>query len=652
MKMISAAGAAYIKEGKESLIPSENDLFDKIINLRFIRKGNKQNNYSRRSMTIRSDYEPVFHKDNTISFRKCTQKPDIKISYKQVAESVAIEVDIYVTNYFVADEKTEGNSRVDSADGDPVETCIIQMGYRKQFFDWEKKGTEKLIDTYYDLGDFNPAMDSGGHSGNQISVKILTGYPQSYPPDKVMYFKGIVGTISEGFHWKQESGDKNLLSDNYGDPKFPEKLSEIERVLYQYISRRFIAPDVLHSENEDGMYIYKKSSYQNRTYREMIQQRQRVNLDRKNVESAEAWEKLELLENGLMSVEDTNKFGVVCAVSQTLRDLTASNIRTFGVGEGEKPFNVPTSPYNQLCETVGGQIISIQQHYPFLRVFILMDGSYYFYHVKENDEKLYKDPFIKSNQRMKPLILPAIYDMTPSGTRTIRCPFISFLSPGMTVLFQSQFTISTFVGYYYAPKTNAFLVIISTVNFATVQEDNMMELMCVDLPRKEIKINEQTGEIEIEEEKKNPEASQSAEKQSLRNMEWEKQSLQNTKDPDKPDMRWIKRVKTVSTHRTGYENVEPYWTSIIRYVFFTIRSNRWKKGTLITSKTVLKDLRDWNPELFDPNGKYMKRGNSFENKGKGIGALTGIPVPLLKEGDKIMTYYPYQSEYPPDEEIT
>jgi len=463
-------------------------------------------------------------------------------------------------------------------------------------------------------------------------VQILTGYPQSYPPDRVTYFKGIVGSVTPGLNWVQTKAGK--LDKSYGDAKLPENVSLVEAVLYEFITRRFIRSSIIYKTKDDGIYIYKKDSYEDVGFEDRANPSKKQDIELKSKEMTakgdnDKWGKLDLVKNdGRMSFEDANKFGVICAVSQKVRDLTEATIRTFGAPKG-KPFNVPTTPYNGgLFETLGGQITNIEQHFPFLRHFTLMDGSYFFYHVSETDEDLYKDPYIKVNAKEKALPLPAIYDMTPSGTRSIRCPFISFLSPGMTVLFQSRFTKSTFVGYFYAPKTNAFLVIISNVSFATVQEDNMMELMCVDMPNREVWIDENTGEIRVKEEEKKTAPAQA-------------QGLRNKK--------WCKEEKTVVQHlKPNATETFSRWINIVDQLIGTFQSTPKP-----SRKYALEKVISWNKQKVDV---WMQRsdkrhGISVENTGDGIGAETKIKVPWLLKGDIVTLYYPLQDEYPPEDEV-
>jgi len=649
--MSNIIGGSFVKEGKQSLEVTGDDLFDKIINLKFIRR-------SGRSFTLRSDYETVHHADGTTSFKRCTQKPDIKVEYKQVAESVAIEVDIRITNFFVGDGDKESTESMNTVMGDPVQWCIIQMGYRAQFPNWTDSKYKKNISQFYDLN--NSTLNSADEvrRGNQILVQILTGYPESYPPDKVTYFKGIIGSMETGLRWNHTEAD---LVKGYGDPEFPAEFSEIEEVLFQFVTRRFIKPSVLHiaetkrdftnqealaamegKKFEQRVIVYQYDSYKDPGSDAISRlQTSAANIVEGSDEPNNEWKELPILDNGIMSIETANKFGIICAVSRTLRSMRANALYGYGLtpAQAEALRPIPPTPYNDMQNKLGAQLVSLQQHYPFLRWYELMDGSFYFYHEQDTDEDLWNDPFIKNLQKNNVVFLPGVYDMTPSGTRVIRCPFISFLSPMMTVLFQSRFTIGTMVSYFYPPKTNAFLVIIANVAFATVQEDNLMELMCVDLPPQEVDIDPVTNQVKIREDDTPDEVPEVARMQQYRNMQW------------------IEKQLTVVMHRTGALDTESRWENIVRNdVLADVKIDRWPEGTEVTEKMALEALKEWNPDYFDPNGDYMARsdsahGESIENRPSGIGGRTGIKVAWLKLGDKIIVRHPFQSDYPEDEKV-
>jgi hypothetical protein len=626
--------SVFIKKGKESVEPASRDLFDRIINLKFIRA-------SKRTFTIRSDCEPVFYSDNTIGFRKCVQKPDIKISYKQVAETAVIDVDIEIRNLYVegADnelqawtdykEETDEEGTISASGGDPVETCIIQMGYRAQFPDWTDDQHRKNIDQYYDLNN-NAVTPSGSETDikypQQLVVQILAGYPISYPPDRTMYFKGLIGSLDTGLRWNHTADE---LITGFGDAAFPEGLSEIEAYLFQYITKRFVKAGLVHRQvtSKQKTVADGKQAY---AYTQTVE----VNEDGE-------WVSVPVDEHGVMSDADAYKYGTSCVCSKVLKSIEANALYGYGLTEQQavqlRP--IPMSPFNDLQDAIGGQLNALQQHFPFLRWYTLNDGTYYLYHDRETDKDLWTDPFIKEQQE-RALVLPAVYDITPAGTRTIRCPFISWVNPTMTVLFSSRFSKGTFTSYFYPVKTKAFTVLTASITFATIADENEMEMACVDIAEKDAPvIDPATGEIKpkpLEEPDETPEAARMQEQGSLQ---------------------WTEKTLDVVRHKTGAGNTDNRWANIVeKELKPSFRPENWPEGEVFTEELALNALKKWNPEYFDPGGEYMKRsdavhGRSLENDITGIGGRTGIEVPWLKAGDKIVVRYPFQPEYPDDDKV-
>ena len=628
---MAIGGTFTNKNNPNPLLNGEVEQFDKIVNLRFIRKkGGKD-------ITIRSDYEPVFHRDGTVSFTRCAQKPDIKIEYKQVAEGTAIEVDIYVTNFFVGGGDTLDEKSMNTVGGNPVERCIIQMGYRHQFPDWTKPEVQGNIHEFYNLINRTTPENMGIQAGNQMIVQILTGYPQSYPPDRVTYFKGIVGSIDKGLRWDHSAA---LLVQGYGNADFPPGKANIEAELFQLISRRFIRPNILHMVETSQPSTNKERITETAEEEET----QKVTVLESLIEGARNRERedrkvLVLLdEEGIMSIEDAKTYGIPIVISDTLRNIKYNGVYGHNtVEEGLEVITpIPATLLNEQYETIGGQLRAIQKHYPFLRWYILPTGTYYFYHERDTDRDLWNDVFIKE-LRKNPVYLPAIYDMTPQGTRTIRCPFVSIVSPMMTVVFESRYIIGSDVGFFYPPNTNNFLVILADIKFATVQEDNMMELRCVDLPR--LTYNE--------EEEEDPETEAPVE------------TPETSQVPSPVNMKWHTREWEVVRHLANNDNRRSSWGNMVEILLASVVQNNpdhWPKGPP-TRRDALEALREWNKEYFDPGGPYMKRydkerGISLENTlPSGIVAQTGVDfqVPWLLPEDIIIIHVPFQSQYPDDQ---
>jgi hypothetical protein len=624
--MSRVLGGTYVKTGQESLALTADDLFDKIINLKFVRK-------STASFTLRSDYEPVFHRDGTVSFKRCVQKPHIKVSYEQVSNAAAIKVGIEITNFFIGDLEAEDPKDMNTVEGDPVMWIIVQMGYINQFPDWTAPERRNNISQFYDLNNNGLTSDAEVRRGRQILVQVLSSYQKSYPPDMVTYFEGIIGTMETGLYWNHTEED---LTENYGDPAFPKDFRKVESVLFQFITRRFIKSGIEHQvitkdvKKEDGTV-------------ERVQEVEIYNLSqyRTGINNPDPqWERLELTESGIMKIEDAKQFGVVCAVSKLLREMEVDGLAGYGVSEEESDAltPIPFASFDDMMDTVGSQLLAIQNQYSFIRWYTMTDGSFYIYHVKESDEDLFTDPEIKSRQVEKTVLLPAIYDITLSGTRIIRCPFISFISPMSTVLFESRYTLSTLVGFYYHPKpgNDAFIVITAEVEFDTTGNENTMELTCIDIPKEEAPvIDPVTGKVKV----RRP-VPAVAEAQKKRNMAWTEHTLE------------------VTLHKTGAMDTDSRWKNIVKNnVLADFRPELWgdRAAEANTEFAALTKLREWNPDFFDPDKKYMRRGVSIENAPEGIGGQTGIPVPWLYPAgygdgpDHITVRHPYQPEYPEDQ---
>jgi hypothetical protein len=615
------------------------DLFDRIINLKFTRA-------SKRTFIIRSDYEPVFYKDGTIGFKKCVQKPDIKVSYKHVSATSSIEVEIEIKNFQIAGadsvgqefsnntEITDAEGLISSYGGDPVESCIIQMGYRAQFPDWTDEDHRNNIDQYYDLN--NSAVVSSGFSGEvkypqQINVDILAAYPTGYPPDRTMFFKGTIGGFDTGLRWEHTADD---LVAGFGESDVPEGLSEIEAYLFEYVTRRFVRSGITHKQKTtktrktgDNVSILDKYAYTQTV----------------EIKYGLRWLKIALGENGLMAIDDAKKYGVECHCSQRLRSMDANALYGYGLTEeqaGAMP-PIPPVPFDDLQETAIAQINALQQHFPALRWYLLNNGNYFFYHKDETDKELWTDAFVKEQQR-EAVILPAVYDITPVGVRTIRCPFISWVNPTTTVIFRSRFSKGAFTGYFYPVRTKAFGVITADIKFATVGDDNEMSMVCTDIPEEDAPIiDTETGEIV-------PKPSKDSDKTP------ELSKLQQGRY-----LYWIEKTLDVVKHKTGATNTSSRWANIVEQELEpTFRPENWPEGQVYTEELALAALKDWNPDYFDPDGKYMKRndseyGESIENAPvTGIGGRTGIKVPWLKAGeDLIVVRYPFQADYPEDQKV-
>jgi hypothetical protein len=672
-------GYGSIKHGVSVMDISPDDLFDKIINIKFVRKSGK-------SFVIRSDYEPVYYQDSNgpvrIGFKRCLEKPQIKVSYRQVAQSVATNIDIEITNFFInksapdGDEVSNatgllqetlrdvhtgiagnesatdqinsilGNERTGSAirelleaPGDPVIFCIIQLGYLRQFPDWTDKVHQQpgYAQRYFDMNDgvVNPVEQAKG--GQQISAVILESYDKSYPPDKITYFHGIVGTVETGLRWQHDESD---LDASYGEPEINEAMSPLENTFFHFVTRRFLRSDVIHIV-ETAKKIRKNTG---KIEAPEADYEQRVRIwalnNYKSTPSAaaglqqeipdSAWHDLDVTPKGILSAEDAKQFGIVCALSERLRQVPLAEVQTQNallvpVGGALLP-NRKQVPFNDQRDKLGAQLLAIQQVYPYIRWFQLNNGNYFFYHVDESSTDLFKDKYTIDRQKDSSIMLPMVYDISMGGTRTIRCPFIAFINPMTTVFFQSRYSLGSLVGFYYPPKQNnaAYQVMTAQIEFETAGEANLMELQVVDIDKEYApEVDPETGEVT---------PSVIIQTQERRN------------ENIAPDAWWEFAIAVLTyPNETGTGR----WQDIASN-FLLPNLQGWDEPP--TMERMLTDLKEWNSDYFTEGYIDAQRGVSPENRSAGFHIDFRLPYIYKfnksKGGpDVIIVRTPYMPDY-------
>lgn len=202
-------------------------LFDRIINIKFIRKNGE-------SFTLRSDYEPVWE-GGSLYFKTCQPKPAIRVQYTQY-QSTMIQVDIFITNLNIIEFKgnktkaafgikeplsagaksgntTNLHTDILSVDGNHITKAIIEMGYRGNFHRWDKERPtalmtpERLYKSFLDLEIPNLTLDwkqlvpaqSILKAQRRCTVDITWAAHTNNPPDRITQFHGYVGTTEAGF---------------------------------------------------------------------------------------------------------------------------------------------------------------------------------------------------------------------------------------------------------------------------------------------------------------------------------------------------------------------------------------------------------------------------------------------------------------------
>jgi hypothetical protein len=614
--------AGYVKRRAETVDTGSTDLFDKIINLKFVRA-------SGASFALRSDYEPVYYGDGTVSFKPCMFKPQIKVAYKQVSNDVAIQVDIEVTNLFFYAKNSNADKAISTdiykTEGDPVTQIVIQMGYRAQFPDWadETHRQPGYADRFFDLE--NSAVNSPQEAKlafRQITVLVLASWPSGHPPDQVSYFKGIIGSDDKALTWNRTEEESARGFGYEGTPTVnPETGSPytpLEWTLFNFITRRFVRSDVLHltrvntGTEEREVLIYGRAA----------DLAGAVPLSGPLADPG--WFRLVLAADGLMSETDARKFGVVCKVSKYLRSRRWLTYRPYGLEEFALPLmGLDVRRFSEQHEKLGAQLHAIQEAYNKIRWYQLADGNFYVYSADEGGDDFFADPETLRNQE-NAIKLPAVYEISLSGLRTIKCPFIAFVSPMTTVLFKSRYSIGSLVGFYYHPKdTDAFLVLQASISFDTTGEENTMELMCVDIPAPAA-----------------PKAEGAAVKPSL--------EIEEPEPPGERKPLWTKAEAVAGE----YNFTESFAVFARHYLLGNVKNPETNESYWETEPDLprmLTDIKEWNGELFS-GYKSGERWAEPLSEDRLYHAAAGFHIPRIIPGDVIKYRIPYRPDYPPGEE--
>jgi len=218
-------------------------LFDRIINIRFIRKNGE-------SFTLRSDYEPVWE-GGKLTFKTCQPKPAIRVKYTQY-QATTINVDIFVTNLNIIEFKdnkaladasiadpiqrdtksgktTNLSSDILTRQGNPVVKAEIEMGYRGQFYNWaaeDKSGLtqEQRYQSFMNLerpsirSDRQQLIESQSFlkEHRRCTITVEWAIHTNNPPDRITQFHGYVGSTEAGFQPYSNQALDNVLPGTVG----------------------------------------------------------------------------------------------------------------------------------------------------------------------------------------------------------------------------------------------------------------------------------------------------------------------------------------------------------------------------------------------------------------------------------------------------
>jgi len=608
-----------VKTGAESVALTSEDLMDKIINIRFVHKPLTPGALPK-TFTLRSDYE-VLYTPTGFFYIDCVQKPAIKVSYKQVANSTVVELNVDVSNLFIKDM-----TAMERSNG-AVQQLELQIGYKSQMVDWARDPvwSKKGIAEFYALKDNYVSTENTGLVPPTIIVaQVLTTQRISAPPDGVTRFQCVVGSIEQGMRWVI-SGDSTYVSNAVSKHWSGKKPSNIlPYTFFELVTRRFIRPTQRHDISDvvrqvvgaDGVTIDVVDQY--------------VTVYDSEYAVATPLNTIA----GRMSEADADMYGVVVYMSDVLWNTPLNELPMWNLtpSETEKAEPISQPMPVEFFDKVPAQLEAIRKQYDFVRFYLLKDGNYFAYHVRESEQDIFKDRFVNGKQKERIFKLPAVYDITWAGTRVIRAPFFSAIGSLDTVAFQSKYVLNDQTGNFYSPEkgNNCYLVLLLDVSFDTVEEDNMMVLTCTDiegnyepetLPDGRIVAKEIPGEKEV----------------VKRDKIWKKVDLEVTYlyngDPSTTDSSWASVIERLRA-------------SAVRY------KDRW--GTLPTTDRIIDDIKSWNdPGVFSQS--RIDAATSVETMAYG----RDMPVIYGKEynpvnpgsGDIIHIREPYLDTYNADEEI-
>ena len=179
-------------------IITEKDLIDRVINVKITTKPFSTSKIVTHKVedvfVIRSDYEIEINEGKGYKIKKCEIKPSIKVQYKQVSSGTGIEIDLFLSNFFIMTKDGRTLMSINQSTYD-IAKIEIQMGYLGQFNKLLGISEGVSVDslTYEDLFDF----DRQGAGIQTIVIndveKVTT---DKLPPDYTLHIHGYVGNTT------------------------------------------------------------------------------------------------------------------------------------------------------------------------------------------------------------------------------------------------------------------------------------------------------------------------------------------------------------------------------------------------------------------------------------------------------------------------
>lgn len=444
------------KAGLGGIGLTKDDLFDRIINLKFYageRLPDGTNNV-KDTYVIRSDWEIYYPDQNNALvhnrlkmsrdgyIRKCRMKPSIKVQYKQIATGTAIEIDIFVSNFFMLDSSGQMLMSFNNI-GYPILKVEVQMGYWGQFAVAPK--------TWDEYNNFK------SHDGAEV-ITCNVNYSQTdkLPPDATLHIHGYVGNC----YGSPVTDDKQPLSIRYVDLEKSlvrdKSKTLIEDYCFQNVTRRFLRTNTFDNKQHPIINVDSKLQRMDKISAEQLGIKvfctEALKQASKEAEEngalvSSSGSKVDVFTAGLNSssaIEALNSIKSVIGVDCTFQALKDGNYIALLPSELDDVENLAKAVRSALASDVD----AIKVTSP-LRV----DGK---------------------------SILPAVYNITTDALCTITCPFFYFVDPFDVLEFKSRYALGGIVSYYanFNASEELFYVLWETVSFATVEDINECQITC------------------------------------------------------------------------------------------------------------------------------------------------------------------------------
>lgn len=431
---------SYFLPDNKKLKLSKDDIFDRIINLKLTVR--KRGGEEIEEFIVRSDYEVVYIDQSMLRvlgngaftvgkyyIKRCTYKPNIRFTYESIGGGTNINLDLYISNFFIFSSDGTVMANFNKKDYDLIKVEVM-MGYWGQFKDMPH-------DTIDDLFKFEPMFGADKIVMNEVEYVTTDGLP----PDYRLHIHGFVASV---FSPPADEGEEpSTYTEAEHSPQIVTtddnaKKGDLEQIFEKQISARFtrIATDVLPNGHKVSVQTWDKVNVYLSPKAKEIKLKGLRDKDGNLVQRKTYFKKGVSLGNAMTSI--IQKVAPKKGLDYKLRN--DGNIVVFTQDDLES------------VSEITDEIRKIEK--------------------AENNENTFTEVYDNK--------LPAVININVSTTATIICPFFAFINPFQEIDFEYRYHVSDLVSYYASIETKkkTFLAIRIRVAFDTVENKNEMEIYC------------------------------------------------------------------------------------------------------------------------------------------------------------------------------